>query len=204
MQIQLYLGERNFAAYNKKLGMFELAGIAPAPRGMPQIEVTFDIDANGILSVSAMDLGTGKQQTVNLSSGFQTKVTTTLPNEDIERIETEGVSQGLSDEEIELMLDDARKYAEEDRGRVDRAETRNRAETLTYTTAKFVSENEERIPEDMKSEVSSAIADVKRTLEGTDTEAIRTATEKAAQVSQKMGSAIYAQAQAKQPKDDWV
>ncbi len=173
VQIQVFQGEREIAAYNKKLGMFELAGIAPAPRGMPQIEVTFDIDANGIVNVSAKDLGTGKQQSVTISGG-----------------------SALSKDDIDRMMADAEKYAEEDRNRREEAEIRNRGETLTYSTEKFISENDEKIPEDVKAEVSSAIAELKKTLEGTDTEAIRTATEKAAQVSQKMGTAIYAQAQA--------
>jgi len=171
--IQVFQGEREIAAYNKKLGTFELAGIAPAPRGVPQIEVTFDIDANGIVNVSAKDLGTGKQQSVQITGG------SALPREDIEK-----------------MVREAEQYAEEDRRRRDEAEVRNRAETLAYTTEKFLGENADKVPDDVKSEVESAIADLKKALEGTDTEAIRTASEKAAQVSQKMGSAIYAQAQA--------
>jgi molecular chaperone DnaK len=171
--IQVFQGEREIAAYNKKLGTFELAGIAPSPRGIPQIEVTFDIDANGIVNVSAKDLGTGKQQSVTISGG------SALPKEDIEK-----------------MMADAEKYAEEDRQRREEAEVRNRAETLAYTTEKFLGENSDKVPDDIKSEVESSIADLKKTLEGTDTEAIRVATEKAAQVSQKMGSAIYAQTQA--------
>jgi molecular chaperone DnaK len=171
--IQVFQGEREIAAYNKKLGTFELAGIAPSPRGIPQIEVTFDIDANGIVNVSAKDLGTGKQQSVTISGG------SALPKEDIEK-----------------MMADAEKYAEEDRQRREEAEVRNQAETLAYTTEKFLGENADKVPDDIKSEVESSIADLKKALEGTDTEAIRTASEKAAQVSQKMGSAIYAQAQA--------
>jgi molecular chaperone DnaK len=173
VQIQVFQGEREIAAYNKKLGMFELAGLAPAPRGIPQIEVTFDIDANGIVNVSAKDLGTGKQQSVTISGG------SALPKDDIER-----------------MMADAEKYAEEDRQRREEAEVRNRAESLAYTTEKFLSENSDKVPSDVKSEVESAIADLKRALEGTDTEAIKTASEHAAQVSQKMGTAIYAQSQA--------
>ena len=173
VQIQVFQGEREIAQYNKKLGMFELAGIAPAPRGVPQIEVAFDIDANGIVNVSAKDLGTGKQQSVTISGG------SALPKEDIEK-----------------MMADAEKYAEEDRQRREEAEVRNRAETLAYTTEKFLGENSDKVPDDIKSEVESSIADLKKTLEGTDTEEIRVATEKAAQVSQKMGSAIYAQTQA--------
>ena len=192
VQIQVFQGEREIAAYNKKLGMFELTGLAPAPRGVPQIEVTFDIDANGIVNVSAKDLGTGKQQSVTISGG-----------------------SALSKEDIDRMMADAEKYADEDRRRRDEAEVRNRAETLTYTTEKFLSENSDKVPEDVKSEVNSAIADLKKALEGNDTDAIRTASERAAQASQKMGSAIYAQAQAEgsaqdassgaeQPADDEV
>jgi molecular chaperone DnaK len=173
VQIQVFQGEREIAAYNKKLGMFELAGLAPSPRGIPQIEVTFDIDANGIVNVSAKDLGTGKQQSVTISGG-----------------------SALGKDDIERMMADAEKYAEEDRLRREEAEVRNRAESLAYTTEKFLSENTDKVPDDIKSEVESAVADLKKSLEGTDTEAIRTATEHAAQVSQKMGTAIYAQSQA--------
>jgi molecular chaperone DnaK len=173
VQIQVFQGEREIAAYNKKLGMFELAGLAPAPRGLPQIEVTFDIDANGIVNVSAKDLGTGKQQSVTISGG-----------------------SALAKDDIERMMADAEKYAEEDRQRRDEAEVRNRGESLAYTTEKFLSENSDKVPEDVKSEVEQAIADLKKALEGTDNEAIKTASEHAAQVSQKMGTAIYAQAQA--------
>ncbi len=172
VQIQVFQGEREIAARNKKLGMFELAGIAPAPRGVPQIEVTFDIDANGIVNVSAKDLGTGKQQSVTISGG-----------------------SALSKEDIERMVEDAEKYAEEDRQRREEAEVRNRGETLAYTTEKFLTENAEKIPGDIKSEVEASVAELKKALEGTDTDAIRTATENTAQVSQKMGTAIYAQAQ---------
>jgi len=172
VQIQVFQGEREIAAYNKKLGMFELAGIAPAPRGIPQIEVTFDIDANGIVNVSAKDLGTGKQQSVTISGG-----------------------SALNKDDIERMMADAEKYAEEDRQRREEAEVRNRAETLAYTTEKFLAENSEKVPDDIKSEVEASIAELKKALEGTDSEAIRTASEHAAQVSQKMGTAIYAQSQ---------
>src|SRR5258708_4521144 len=172
VQIQVFQGEREIAAYNKKLGMFELAGIAPAPRGRPQIEVTFDIDANGIVNVPPHDLAPGKVQSMVITGG-----------------------SALNKDDIERMMADAEKYADEDRKRRDEAEVRNRAETLAYTTEKFLSENSEKLPEDVKSEVSESIAELKKALEGTDTEAIRTATEKAAQASQKMGTAIYAQAQ---------
>jgi len=173
VQIQVFQGEREIAAYNKKLGMFELAGLAPAPRGIPQIEVTFDIDANGIVNVSAKDLGTGKQQSVTISGG-----------------------SALNKDDIERMMADAEKYAEEDRQRREEAEVRNRGESLAYTTEKFLAVNADKVPDDVKSEVEAAIADLKKALEGTDTETIKTASEHAAQVSQKMGTAIYAQAQA--------
>ena len=173
VQIQVYQGEREIAAYNKKLGMFELAGLAPAPRGVPQIEVAFDIDANGIVNVSAKDLGTGKEQSVTITGG-----------------------SALAKDDIQRMVDEAEKYAEEDARRREEAEVRNRADTLVYSTEKFVAENSEKIPDDIKSEVESAIADLKKALEGTDVDAIKEATEKTAQVSQKMGTAIYAQSQA--------
>jgi molecular chaperone DnaK len=175
VQIQVFQGEREIAAYNKKLGMFELSGIAPAPRGVPQVEVAFDIDANGIVNVSAKDLGTGKQQSVTISGG-----------------------SALAKDDIDKMVRDAEQFAEEDRQRREEAEVRNRADTLVYTTEKFLAENAEKVPDDVKSEVESAIGDLKKALEGTDTDTIREATEKAATVSQKMGSAIYAQAQAEQ------
>jgi molecular chaperone DnaK len=173
VQIQVFQGEREIAQYNKKLGMFELAGIAPSPRGVPQIEVAFDIDANGIVNVSAKDLGTGKEQRVTITGG-----------------------SALGKDDIARMMDEAEKYAEEDARRRDEAETRNRADTLAYQTEKFLAENAEKIPDDIRSEVGEAIADLKKALEGTDTDAIKEATEKAAQVSQKMGTAIYAQSQA--------
>ena len=175
IQIQVFQGEREIAAYNKKLGMFELAGLAPAPRGVPQIEVTFDIDANGIVNVSAKDLGAGKQQSVQITGG------SALPKDDIEK-----------------MVRDAEQYAEEDRQRREEAEVRNQADTLVYSTEKFLGENEDKVPEDIKSEVREAIAEVRKALESNDTDTIRTASENAAKVSQKMGTAIYAAAHAEQ------
>jgi molecular chaperone DnaK len=175
VQIQVFQGEREIAAYNKKLGMFELSGIAPSPRGVPQIEVAFDIDANGIVNVSAKDMGTGKQQSVTISGG-----------------------SALAKDDIDKMVRDAEQYAEEDRQRREEAEVRNRADTLVYTTEKFLAENTDKVPSDVRSEVESAISDLKKALEGSDTEAIKEASEKASTASQKMGSAIYAQAQAEQ------
>jgi len=155
--------------------MFDLTGIAPAPRGVPQIEVTFDIDANGIVNVSAKDLGTGKQQSVQITGG------SALPKDDIEK-----------------MVRDAEQYAEEDRKRREEAEIRNQADTLVYSTEKFLAENDEKVPADVKSEVQTAIADLKKAIEGNDIDAIKAASEHAAQVSQKMGTAIYQAAQAAQ------
>ncbi len=178
VQIQVFQGEREIAAYNKKLGMFELSGIAPAPRGIPQIEVAFDIDANGIVNVSAKDLGTGKEQRVTISGG-----------------------SALAKDEIERMMADAEKFAAEDAARREEAEVRNRADTLAYQTEKFLGENSDKVPEDIKSEVQEAVAELKKALEGTDVEAIKDATDKAAQASQKMGTAIYAQTQASAAQD---
>jgi molecular chaperone DnaK len=175
VQIQVFQGEREIAAYNKKLGMFELAGIAPAPRGVPQVEVTFDIDANGIVNVSAKDLGTGKQQSVQITGG-----------------------SALGKDDIDKMVREAEEYAEEDRRHREEAEVRNQADSLVYQTEKFVGENEDKVPDDIKTEVREALAEVKKALEGNDTETIKAATERAAQVSQKMGTAIYQQAQAQQ------
>jgi molecular chaperone DnaK len=172
VQIQVYQGEREIAAYNKKLGMFELTGLPPAPRGVPQIEVTFDIDANGIMHVSAKDLGTGKEQRMTVTGG------SALPKDDIER-----------------MMREAEQYAEEDHKRREAAETRNQAEQLIYTTEKFIKDNEDKVPGDTKSEVEAAIADLREKLKGEDTAAIREATEKVAATSQKLGSALYASAQ---------
>ena len=173
VEIQVYQGEREIAAYNKKLGTFQLTGLPPAPRGVPQIEVTFDIDANGIVNVSAKDTGTGKEQSMVISGG------STLPKEDIER-----------------MMREAEQYADEDRRVKETAEVRNQAETLTYSTEKFIKENAEKLPEDLKKEVEDAIAEVKKDLEGTDTDAIKASAEKLATSSQKLGAALYAQQQA--------
>jgi molecular chaperone DnaK len=175
VQIQVYQGEREIAAYNKKLGMFELTGLPPAPRGVPQIEVTFDIDANGIMHVAAKDLGTGKEQKMTVTGG------SALPKDDIER-----------------MMRDAEQYADEDSKRREAAETRNQAEQLVYTTEKFLKDNEDKVPGDVKTEVEEAVADLKEKLKGEDTAAIRESSEKVAATSQKLGQALYADAQAAQ------
>jgi len=173
VQIQVYQGEREMAAYNKKLGMFELTGLPPAPRGIPQIEVTFDIDANGIVHVSAKDLGTGKEQSMTITGG------SALPKDDIER-----------------MMREAESHADEDKQRREEAETRNQAETLVYQTEKFLRDNAETVPAPEKEAVDTALASLKTALEGTDVAAIRSATDQLAAESQKMGTAIYANAQA--------
>ncbi|MFD6948792.1 molecular chaperone DnaK [Nocardiopsis sp. TSRI0078] len=172
VQIQVYQGERDIAQYNKKLGVFDLTGLPPAPRGVPQIEVTFDIDANGIVSVTAKDLGTGKEQSVTISGG-----------------------SAMSKEDIDKMVREAEQYAEEDRKRREEAEVRNNAESLVYQTEKVIKDNEDKVPADVRSETEAAIAELKTALEGTDVEAIRSASEKVALASQKIGSAIYSQGQ---------
>jgi molecular chaperone DnaK len=171
VQIQVYQGEREIAAYNKKLGMFELTGLPPAPRGVPQIEVTFDIDANGIMHVSAKDLGTGKEQRMAVTGG------SALPKEDIER-----------------MMREAEQFAEDDHRRREAAETRNTAEQLVYSTEKFIKDNEDKVPGEIKDEVNAAVAELKEKLKGEDSAAIREASEKLSTVSQKLGQALYANA----------
>ncbi|MFF4693815.1 molecular chaperone DnaK [Streptomyces sp. NPDC001307] len=166
--VQVFQGEREIAAYNKKLGMFELTGLAPAPRGVPQIEVAFDIDANGIMHVSAKDLGTGKEQKMTVTGG------SALPKDDIDR-----------------MVREAEQHAEEDRRRREAAETRNQAEQLVYSTEKLIRDNPDNIPADAKSETESALAELKERLKGEDTAAIRQAMERATEAAQKIGTAMY-------------
>ncbi|MGI8696795.1 MAG: molecular chaperone DnaK, partial [Mycobacteriales bacterium] len=172
VQIQVFQGEREMASYNKKLGMFELTGLPPAPRGVPQVEVTFDIDANGIVNVSAKDLGTGKQQSMTITGG------SALPKDDIER-----------------MMRDADSHAEEDKRRREEAETRNNAESLQYHTEKFLAENGDKISEDKKTELGEALGDLRSSLGGSDIAAISTAQDKVARLSQEIGGAMYADAQ---------
>ncbi|WP_296496750.1 molecular chaperone DnaK, partial [uncultured Actinomyces sp.] len=166
--IQVYQGEREFARDNKPLGTFELTGIAPAPRGVPQIEVSFDIDANGIVHVSAKDRGTGKEQSMTISGG------SALPKEDIDR-----------------MVKEAEAHAEEDKKRREDAETRNSAEQQAYSIEKLLKDNKDKLPEDVHSEVSEAVTDLKKALEGDDIEPVKTAQEKLSSVAQKVGEAIY-------------
>ncbi|WP_221358180.1 molecular chaperone DnaK [Streptomyces beigongshangae] len=179
--IQVFQGERDIAAYNKKLGVFDLTGLPPAPRGVPQIEVAFDIDADGIMHVSAKDLATGREQKMTVTGG-----------------------SALAKEDIDRMMREAEQYAEEDRKRRESAETRNQAEQLVYQTEKFVRDNDERIPAGTKTEVETAIAELKGLLEdrdGAGTGALRTGVEKLAAVSQRMGQAMYAQAQEAPPQE---
>jgi molecular chaperone DnaK len=171
--IQVFQGEREFAVHNKKLGTFDLTGLPPAPRGVPQIEVTFDIDANGIVHVSAKDLGTGKEQSMTITGG------SALPKEDIDR-----------------MVKDAEAHAEEDKRRREEAETRNQAETLVYQTEKFLKDNEDKVPADAKEKVNAAILEANEALKGEDTAKIKAAVEKLSQESQAMGAAMYASANA--------
>ena len=168
--IQVFQGEREMAAYNKKLGTFELMGLPPAPRGVPQIEVTFDIDANGIVHVGAKDLGTGKEQSMTITGG-----------------------SGLPKDDIERMMKDAESHAEEDRQRREEAEIRNSAESLLHQTEKFLAENGDKVPEDAKSNVEGPLTELKTALAGTDIDAIKNAAEKVATTSQALGAAMYAQ-----------
>jgi molecular chaperone DnaK len=176
VQIQVYQGERQMAAQNQPLGNFELTGLPPAPRGVPQIEVTFDIDANGIVHVSAKDRGTGREQSMTITGG-----------------------SALSKEDIDKMIKDAEQYAEEDRQRKEAVETRNQAEAVAYSTEKFLSENGDKIPEDVKTEVQTDLDAVKKALENTEESAaseIEAALAKLNESSQKMGAAMYAAGEA--------
>jgi len=188
VQIQAYQGEREMAAYNKKLGMFELTGIAPAPRGVPQIEVTFDIDANGIVHVSAKDLATGKEQGMTITGG-----------------------SALSKDEIARMMEDAEAHAEEDKQRREEAEIRNTGDSLLYQTEKFVKDNEGKFEGELatqKSELDAALEELKTALGGANFEMIKSATEKVSTISQALGGALYAnaaaQAEGASPTEDGV
>ncbi|AUY47974.1 molecular chaperone DnaK [Streptomyces sp. CB01881] len=173
VQIQVFQGEREIASYNKRLGVFELTGLPPAPRGLPQIEVTFDIDANGIMHVGAKDLGTGREQKMTVTGG------SSLPKDDIQR-----------------MMREAEQHAEEDRQRKEAVETRNQAEQLVYSTERILADNPDKVPGDVKAEVEAALGDLKEKLKGEDAAAVRLSMERAAVVAQKIGTAIYSQASA--------
>ncbi|WP_328422259.1 molecular chaperone DnaK [Micromonospora sp. NBC_00389] len=168
--IQVFQGEREIAAYNKKLGTFELTGLPPAPRGVPQIEVAFDIDANGIVNVHAKDLGTGKEQKMTITGG------SSLPKDDIER-----------------MRRDAEEHAEEDKRRRDDAETRNVAEALQWQTEKFLAESGDKLPSENREQINEALGELRGALGGQDIEKIKSAHERLALVSQQAGSLLYSQ-----------
>ncbi|MEK8073343.1 molecular chaperone DnaK [Rhodococcoides navarretei] len=174
VQIQVFQGEREIASHNKLLGSFELTELPPAPRGVPQIEVTFDIDANGIVHVTAKDKGTGKENTIKIQDG-----------------------SGLSKEEIDRMVADAEAHADEDKARREEAEVRNQAESLVHQTEKFVKDNEDKVDAELKGRVETAIADAKTALAGSDISAVKAAVEKLSTESQALGTAIY-EAQAKE------
>jgi molecular chaperone DnaK len=177
--IQVFQGEREFTRDNKPLGTFELTGIAPAPRGIPQVEVTFDIDANGIVHVSAKDKGTGKEQSMTITGG------SSLPKEDIER-----------------MVREAEEHAAEDKKRRESAEVRNQAETLSYSIEKLIKENEDKLPAEVKDSVQADVDALKTALAGEDDDAVKTAYDKLNQSQSALGEAIYQSAQAEgQPAD---
>ncbi len=170
VQIQVYQGEREMAAYNKKLGMFELSDLPPAPRGVPQIEVTFDIDANGIVHVSAKDLGTGKSQSMTITGG------SALPRDEVDR-----------------MMKEAEQYANEDKTRREEAEVRNQGEALVYQTERFLAENGDKVAAETRTDVEEKLGALRAVVGGNDIEAIRTAVDELAKASSAMGSALYSQ-----------
>lgn len=172
--IQVFQGEREIAQHNKQLGTFELSGIAPAPRGVPQVEVTFDIDANGIVNVSAKDRGTGQEQKITISGG-----------------------SALAKEDIERMIKEAEAHADEDKKRREETEARNTAENLVYSTEKFLTDNADKLPADGRGDVDAALADLKEALKpesGASSEDISAKTSKLSEESQKLGTAMYAAA----------
>ena len=173
VEINVLQGEREMAADNKSLGRFQLTGIAPARRGIPKIEVTFDIDANGIVKVSAKDMGTGKEQQITISG-----------------------STALSDEEVDKMVKDAEAHAEEDKRQKEEAEVRNQTDSLAYSTEQTLADLGDKVSADVKSEAEAAIADAKKALEGTDTDAIKAAGDKLQSVAYKLAELVYADAQA--------
>jgi molecular chaperone DnaK len=171
--IKVYQGEREMAADNKQLGTFDLTGIPPAPRGVPQVEVTFDIDANGIVSVSAKDKATGKEQQIRIQA-----------------------KSGLSDADIERMVKDAEANSEADRKRREAVEARNQLDALVHSTDKTLKESGDKVPPAEKVEVESALAAARTAMEGQDADAIREASEKLSQAAMKMGEALYKAEQA--------
>jgi len=170
--IQVYQGEREMAAYNKRLGTFELTGLPPAPRGVPQIEVTFDIDANGIVHVSAKDQATGKEQSMTISGG-----------------------SALSKDDIDRMMREAEQHADDDKRMREEIEVRNTAEALVYQTEKFLADNAENVPADAKANVEEPLTRLKKAIEDNDLDAMRAATDEVANASQTLGAAMYTMAQ---------
>ncbi|HOQ19428.1 MAG TPA: Hsp70 family protein, partial [Methanothermobacter thermautotrophicus] len=164
-------GERPMAADNTSLGRFQLVGIPPAPRGVPQIEVTFDIDANGILNVSAKDLGTGKEQAITI----------TAPNK-------------LSEEEIKQKIEEAKKHAEEDRRKQEEIEIRNNADSMIYTAEKTLDELGDKVPAEKKEEVEKQVSELRELIAGDDIQAIKSKTEELTKTVQEIGAVIYQQA----------
>ena len=171
VEVHVVQGERSMAAENKSIGRFILDGILPAPRGIPQIEVTFDIDANGILNVSAMDKGTGKEQRITITA-----------------------SSGLAQDEIDRMVRDAEMHADEDARRREETNTRNNAENMAYSAEKLLQDNADKIDESLKTEVEGKIAAVRSALQGGDIAAITTASNELQTAIQQVGQAVYAQA----------
>ncbi|HEU0097242.1 MAG TPA: Hsp70 family protein, partial [Allosphingosinicella sp.] len=171
--IRVFQGEREMAADNKMLGQFDLVGIPPAPRGVPQVEVTFDIDANGIVHVSAKDKGTGKEQQIRIQA-----------------------SGGLADSDIEKMVREAEQFAEEDKKRREAAEAKNGAEGLAHSTERQLAEHGDKVDEALKTEIQTAIDETKQAVESGDIEAMKTKTAALSQVAMKLGQAIYEKEQA--------
>jgi molecular chaperone DnaK len=173
VEIHVLQGEREMAANNKTLGRFQLIGIPPAPRGIPQVEVTFDIDANGIVNVSAKDMGTGKEQSIKITA-----------------------SSGLSEEEIDNLVNDAEMHAEEDKKKREMVDARNNADSLIYATEKTIQETGDKLDESTKSDINKAIEDLKKAMETDNTEEIKQLTETLTQASHKLAESMYAQASA--------
>jgi len=179
VEIHVLQGEREMATNNKTLGRFQLVGIPSAPRGMPQIEVTFDIDANGIVSVSAKDMGTGKEQSIKITA-----------------------SSGLSEDEINNLVKDAELHAEEDRKKRELIDARNMADSLVYTTEKSVTEAGDKVDEETKQNINQAVENLKKVMEGEDTEEIKRLSDELTQASHKLAEALYAQASQQQAAAD--
>ena len=170
VEIHVLQGERSMATENNSIGKFVLDGILPAPRGIPQIEVTFDLDANGILNVSAKDKGTGKEQKITITA-----------------------SSGLSQEDVEKLVQEAEANADDDRKKKESVETRNLADNLIYTTEKTLAENSDKVPEVLKTQIESKVATLKEALESDDDESIKSSLDDLQQTLQELGNAVYSQ-----------